>query len=84
VASGITGGHVEWAEGPDDRSHAIETFTEAGSAFLRRSSAHQVTVDRRHIGWARDGDELAALLDRVRKAIASGWTPDAGDLPDER
>ena len=84
MATEFLGRRQEWARGPDNRRHSIETFTESGAAALHRSSGRQVMIDGKHIAWARDEEELAALLGRVRKAIGSGWSPDVGELPDAR
>jgi hypothetical protein len=66
---------------PDGGRHLIEILRRPGPP--NGPSAYQVKVDGwYHVGWASSAQEVQAALDRVRRAITSGWLPGDADLPD--
>jgi hypothetical protein len=65
---------------PDGGRHQIEVLRHSGRPA--GNSTYQVKVDSwYHVGWASSTDEVAIAVDRVRRAVISGWLPGDCDLP---
>src|ERR1700722_19150715 len=65
---------------PDGGRHLIEVLRHTGRPG--GISTYQVKVDSwYHVGWASSTEEVALAVDRVRRAVISGWLPGECDLP---
>jgi hypothetical protein len=65
---------------PDGGRHQIEVLRHTSRPAGQ--STYQVKVDSwYHVGWASSSDEVAVAVDRVRRAVISGWLPGDCDLP---